>query len=131
MSHSERLRSLGLTLPEVATPVGSYVPALQVGNLVMTSGQLPTRDGKIICTGKVPVDVSIEIAAEAARIAALSAISAVASVVGGIDRIERIVRTCVYVNSAAGFTEQPKVANGASDLLGEIFDALCFNPLME
>lgn len=127
MSHSQRLRSLGLTLPEVAVPVGSYVPALRVGNLVLTSGQLPTREGRLVYAGKVPVDVSTEAAGDAARLAALNAVAAVASAVDGadgidrIDRIERVVRVCVYVNSAAGFTEQPKVANGASDLLAQIF----------
>ncbi|HUU85246.1 MAG TPA: RidA family protein [Phycisphaerae bacterium] len=121
MSHSERLAALNLTLPPVAVPVGSYVPALQSGREVLTSGQLPMRDGQLTCTGKVGTDVSLEEAAAGAELAVLNALAAVASVVGGIDRIERIVRVCVFVNSAAGFTDQPKVANGASNLLAKIF----------
>lgn len=121
MTPSERLASLNLTLPAVVAPVGSYVPALQSGQKILTSGQLPMRDGRLTCTGKVGADVTLEDAAMAAELAALNAVAAAASAAGGIDRIERIVRVCVFVNSAAGFTDQPKVANGASDLLGKIF----------
>jgi enamine deaminase RidA (YjgF/YER057c/UK114 family) len=123
MTHSERLTSLGLELPAVVTPVGSYVPALRVGNEVYTSGQLPMREGRLTCTGKVGSEVTIEDAAAAAELAGLNAVAAVAAVAGGIDRIEQIVKVSVFVNSAAGFTDQPKVANGASNLLGRIFDA--------
>jgi enamine deaminase RidA (YjgF/YER057c/UK114 family) len=121
MTHSERLASLNLNLPTVAAPVGSYVPAVRNGNDVLTSGQIPMRDGKLTCTGKVGADVTLEDAADAARLTALNAVAAVASVAGGIDRIEQIVRVCVFVNSAPGFTDQPKVANGASDLLAQVF----------
>lgn len=121
MTNAEKLQSLGLTLPELATPVGSYVPALRCRNQVFTSGQLPLAKGKLLGTGKVPIDTSLEEAQEAARVAVLNGLAAIADVVGGIDAIERIVRLCVYVNSAPGFTDQPKVANGASDLLAEIF----------
>ena len=121
MTHSERLASLNLTLPQVVTPVGSYVPALQSGQGVLTSGQLPMRDGRLTCTGKVGADVTLEDAAAAAELAALNAVAAAAWAAGGIDHIERIVRVCVFVNSAAGFTDQSKVANGASDLLLEVF----------
>jgi enamine deaminase RidA (YjgF/YER057c/UK114 family) len=79
------------------------------------------RDGRLTCTGRVGADVTLEDAAMAAELAALNAVAAAASAAGGIDHIERIVRVCVFVNSAAGFTDQPKVANGASDLLGKIF----------
>jgi len=121
MTPSERLTSLGLKLPEVAAPIGSYVPALRVGNQIFTSGQLPLRDGQLLCAGKVGTDVTVEQAASAAEQAALNAVAAAAAAAGGIDRIERIVRVCVYVNSAPGFTAQPKVANGASDLLARLF----------
>ena len=121
MTNAEKLQSLGLTLPPVATPVGSYVPALRCGNQVVTSGQLPTREGKLLFTGKVPTDVTTENAQEAARVAVLNGLAAIAGVAGGIDAIEQIIRLCVYVNSAPGFTEQPQVANGASDLLAEVF----------
>ncbi len=121
MTHSDRLASLELTLPEVASPVGSYVAALAIAGEVHTSGQLPMREGRLTCTGKVGSDATVAEAAAAAEVAALNGVAAIASVAGGLDRIERIVRVCVYVNSAPGFTEQPKVANGASDLLARIF----------
>ena len=121
MTHSERLASLNLTLPTVAAPVGAYVPATRSGINVLTSGQLPVKDGKVMCAGKVPVDVSLEQAAQAAAHAVLNAVAAAAQVAGGLDKITRVVRMCVFVNSAPDFTDQPKVANGASDVLTKIF----------
>lgn len=121
MKPSKRLAELGITLPAVPAPIGSYVPAVRVGRFAYTSGQVPLRDGKIIRAGKVPGDVALADAAEGSRISALNAVAALASVAGGVDNIARIVRVCVYVNSSPGFTEQPKVANGASDLLFQIF----------
>lgn len=121
MKPSERIAELGLTLPAVATPVGSYVPATKIGSLIFTSGQLPLRDGLLVCEGKVGGEVTVEQASKAASIAALNALAAAASVAGGIDRLQRVVRVGVFVASAAGFIEQPKVANGASDLLTSIF----------
>ena len=121
MKPSEQLTQRNLVLPTVAAPVGSYVPAIRAGRLVLTSGQLPFRDGKLVCTGKVPSDVAVPLAAEAAELAMLNAVAAAAWTAGGIDNIARVVRVCVYVNSSPGFTEQPKVANGASDLLTAIF----------
>jgi len=112
---------LKLTLPAVAAPVGSYVPAIRSGAYVLTSGQLPFRNGKVVYTGKVPGDVSVEDAADGAAVAILNAVAAAAQAGGGIDNIARIVRVAVFVNSSPGFTEQPKVANGASDLLFKIF----------
>ena len=122
MKPSDRLRELEIELPRVAAPVGSYVPAVRSGSLILTSGQLPFRDGKLLYPGKVTGEVSLESAADGAAIAALNALAAAASVAGGIDAIRRIIRVCVYVNSSPGFTDQPKVANGASDLLARIFD---------
>lgn len=121
MTPSQRLAELNIALPEMAAPVGSYVPAVRSGQYVFTSGQLPSRDKKLVCTGKVPDHVSIADAADGARIAALNALAAAADAAGGIDNIARVVRVCVYVNSSPGFAEQPKVANGASDLLAQIF----------
>lgn len=121
MSAHEKLKELGLTLPPAPAPVGSYVPYVRSGNLVFTSGQLPTREGKLTATGKVGSDQSVEQAAEAARVAVMNAVAQVAAAAGGIDRIRQVVRLGVFVNSADGFTEQPKVANGASDLLVSIF----------
>lgn len=118
---SARLSELGLELPPVATPVASYVPAVYSSGLVMTSGQLPTRDGRLVATGKVGAEVSQEAAVDAARTAALNALSAASALVGGVDRIGRVVRVTVFVASAPDFTAQPQVANGASDLLAEVF----------
>ncbi len=121
MTPSERLAELKLALPTVAAPVGSYVPAVRSGAYVFTSGQLPFRDGKVAYTGKVPGEVCVEDAAEGAAIAILGAVAAAAQEAGGLERIKQIVRVCVFVNSSPGFAEQPKVANGASDLLVKIF----------
>ncbi len=121
MSPTEKLETLGITLPEVAAPVGSYVPATRVGNLILTSGQLPMKDGALTCTGKVGRDVSLTEATLGAEIAIINALAAAASVAGGLGNITRIVRLAVFVNSAPGFTDQAKVANGASDLLAKIF----------
>lgn len=121
MGTEERLKQLGMSLPPAPTPVGSYVPYVRTGNLVFTSGQLPTREGKLVATGKVGRDLSLEQGAEAARVAVLNAVAQVAAAAGGLDRIVKIVRLAVFVNSADGFADQPKVANGASDLLVQIF----------
>jgi enamine deaminase RidA (YjgF/YER057c/UK114 family) len=121
MIPSHRLVELNIKLPDVAAPIGSYVPAIRSGKHVLTSGQLPSREGRVIYTGKVPTDVSVDDAADGAKIAALNALAAAADAAGGIDNILRVVRLCVYVNSSPGFTAQPKVANGASDLYAQIF----------
>jgi len=121
MTPSQRLAELKITLPTMPKPIGSYVPGVRVGNLVMCSGQLPFVEGKLLATGKVGGEVSIETAVTASRQAGLNALSILAETAGGIDRIGRIVRLAVFVNSAAGFSEQPKVANGASDLMTQIF----------
>jgi len=118
---SEKLAELGLELPAVATPLAAYVPALQVGNQVWTSGQLPMREGKALYLGKVGGAVAPEQGAECARQCALNALAAAAGVAGGIDNIKRIVKLVVFVASDPGFTGQPAVANGASELMGEIF----------
>lgn len=123
-AHSERLAELGLTLPAVVAPVGSYTPALRVGDLVYTSGQLPAVDGELRLRGKVSEGaegiVSPEEANGAARQCALNALAAIDAVVG-IDAIVQVVKVTGFVASAPGFTGQPGVLNGASDLLGEIF----------
>lgn len=121
MTASKRLGELDITLPPVTPPVGSYVPGIRTGNLVLVSGQLPIVDGKLTCAGKVGKDVTLEDANKAARRCGLNALAIAAQTAGGIDNIKRIVRLAVFVNSAPGFTDQPKVANGASDLMVEIF----------
>jgi enamine deaminase RidA (YjgF/YER057c/UK114 family) len=117
---SERLRELGITLPPVSAPAGAYIPAKRSGDLVFTSGQVPVVDGRIAATGKVGAEIDVARAAELARTCALSALAAVDALVG-IDSITGVVKLVGFVASAPGFTDQPEVINGASDVLGEIF----------
>lgn len=121
MKPSERLQELGIRLPTPPSPVGSYVAGIRTGNLVLVSGQIPITDGVVTVAGKVGAEVTLEQAANAARQCALAALSIAADTAGGIDQITRIVRLAVYVCSAPGFTDQPKVANGASELMVEVF----------
>ncbi len=118
----DRLASLGLTVPEVAAPVASYVPAVVTGSYVHTSGQLPFVDGALPATGKVGAEISPEDAAEYAKLCALNVIAAIASV-ADLDRVVRVVKLGVFVASAPDFTGQPAVANGASDLIAAAFGA--------
>lgn len=124
-THSQRLLEHGIVLPPVAKPVASYVPAIRSGNLVFTSGQLPTVSGQLQRVGQVGSDLTLAQGTEAARVAALNAVSAAASEAGGLDRVRQVVRVAVYVASAAEFYDQPKVANGASELLAQIFGPAC------
>ncbi len=117
----EKLKELGITIPEAPAPLASYVPAVVTGNYVFTAGQLPMQEGKLVYTGKVKTDVNIDDAYKAARICAINCLSAVKSAIGNLDKIEKIVKLSVFVASSEGFTAQPKVANGASDLMVEIF----------
>ena len=117
----QRLAELGLAVPEVAAPVAAYVPAVRSGNHVFTSGHLPMREGTLLTTGKVGAEVSVEEAVECARQCALNAIAAVKAEVGDLSRVTRVVKVVAYVASATDFTGQPGVANGASELLGEVF----------
>lgn len=119
-SVSQRLQELGIELPSVAAPVASYVPAVQTGNQVWTSGQLPFVDGELPATGKVGAAVTAEDAQGYARTAALNALAAVDALVG-IDNVTRVLKIVGFVASAEGFGGQPGVVNGASDLIGEIF----------
>jgi enamine deaminase RidA (YjgF/YER057c/UK114 family) len=121
MSAAERLAALGLTLPPVAAPVAAYVPAVRTGTYVYVSGQVPVADGKLAAAGKVGAEVTAEDAAGMARTCALNAIAAAAEAAGGLDRIRRIVKVVGFVASAPGFSGQPQVINGASELLIEVF----------
>jgi len=121
MTASQRITELGLSLPTVAAPIGSYQPAVVVGDLAYTSGQLPTVDGNLVAVGRLGAEVSLEEGAAAARTAALNAIAAVADVAGGPDNIVKIIKATVFVSGTADFDAQPKVANGASDLFAGIF----------
>ncbi|MPZ95371.1 MAG: RidA family protein [Propionibacteriales bacterium] len=120
-SPEENLARLGLEVPSVAKPVASYVPAVRTGNYVFTSGQVPIRDGQLITAGKVGGEVSPEEATECAKQCALNAIAAVKAEVGDLSSITRIVKVVAFVASTPDFTGQPQVANGASELLGEVF----------
>ena len=118
---STRLSELGIKLPAVPVPVAAYLPAVVSAGQVFTAGQLPFVEGKLLATGKVGAGVSPERAAELARVAVLNAVAAAASVVGGVDGIRRVVKLVVFVASDPGFTGQAQVANGASELLEQVF----------
>jgi enamine deaminase RidA (YjgF/YER057c/UK114 family) len=118
-----RLAELGLTLPQVVPPLAAYVPAVQSGNHVYVSGQLPMVDGKLPYTGKVGAEVTAEQGAELARACALNALAAIDALVG-LGRIVKIVKLTGYVASSPGFTDQPAVINGASDLFGQVLGEL-------
>lgn len=117
----ERVRELGLTIPEVPKPVAVYVPAVRSGSYVYTSGQLPMRDGALITTGKVGAEVSPEDGVACARQCALNAIAAVKSIVGDLTSVVRVVKVVAFVASVPEFTGQPAIANGASELIGKVF----------
>jgi len=121
LSYEERAKSIGIKIPQPATPVGAYLLAVQGGTLLFTAGQGPVRDGVSIFNGKVGRDLTVEDAYEAAKLAALNCLAAARSILGTLDRIERVVKVNGYVNSAPGFTDQAKVMNGASDLLAQLF----------
>jgi enamine deaminase RidA (YjgF/YER057c/UK114 family) len=121
MTPEERLAELGLSVPEVAPPVAAYIPAVRSGNHVFTSGQLPMRGGQLMATGKVGGEVSQDEAVECARQCALNALAAVRAELGELSEVKRVVKVVAYVASTADFTGQPTVANGVSELLGEVF----------
>ena len=121
MSVEQKLQSLGLELPAVATPAGAYVPAVISGNLVFTAGQIPLVDGQLMATGKVGAEITPEFAKEIAQRCALNAIAAVKSVLGDLSRVRRVVKVVGFVASVPEFTGQPGVINGASELLGAVF----------
>ena len=121
MSANARIQELGITLPEVVKPAGAYVPAVQSGNLVFTAGQIPLVEGKLIATGKVGKEISVEEAKSIARVCALNAVAAIKGVVGDLDRVKKVVKVVGFVASAPEFTQQPAVINGASELLEQIF----------
>jgi enamine deaminase RidA (YjgF/YER057c/UK114 family) len=121
MTIAEKIKALGYELPEVAVPLASYIPAVQVGNLVYTSGNLPMKEGKLAFPGKIGEGHnSVEYGYKASEICILNALSAVNALVG-LDNVKRIVKITGFVNSTPDFTDQPKVVNGASDLLVKIF----------
>ena len=120
MSIDDRLAELGHTLPEAAAPVAAYVPTVQTGNLLHVSGQLPFLDGALM-SGRCGEDRDEEYGAKAAERCGLMLLAQIKKALGSLDKVERIVKLGVFVNSAAGFTAQPKVANGASELMVAVF----------
>ncbi len=118
----QRLADAGVTLPRAPKPIAAYVPSVRVGDLVFVSGQIPMLDGSLSAVGPVPSAVSVEAAAAAARLCGINAMAVLADALDGdLDRVRRIVRIGVFVASDPGFVDQPRVANGASDLLVEVF----------
>ncbi|MDF5754852.1 RidA family protein [Spongiactinospora sp. TRM90649] len=121
MTPEERLAELGLTLPEVVSPLAAYVPALRSGDHVYVSGQVPIAEGKVLAEGKVGVEIDPERAKELARVCALNGLAALKSVVGDLSNVVRIVKIVGFVASDPGFSGQPQVVNGASELFAEVF----------
>ena len=117
----QKIIELGFLLPETAKPLAAYIPAVQSGNLVFTSGQLPMIEGSLAETGKVGGTVSPERAKELATVCALNALAAVKTVIGDLDKIKRIVKVDGFVSSVPEFSAQPAVVNGASEFLGAVF----------
>jgi enamine deaminase RidA (YjgF/YER057c/UK114 family) len=120
-SAEAKLRELGLELPPPPAPVASYVPVQQVGELLYTSGVVPTVKGQVQFHGVVGKDLSVERAAQAAELCALNIMALIRQHAGSLDRVEQVIQISAFVRSAPGFAEQPKVANGASDLLVKVF----------
>lgn len=127
MTPEQRLAKIGLELPSPAKPVGAYVPAVRTGNLIFTAGQIPMQNGELLAKGKVPSEVPADVAEASAIQAALNALAAVKQALGDGDtpgdlgRVTRVVRMNFFVNSAAGFCDQAKIANAASELLVAAF----------
>jgi enamine deaminase RidA (YjgF/YER057c/UK114 family) len=118
---SQKLQSLGIVLPKVSGPFGAYVPARRVGNLIYVAGQLPMKDGKLLAVGAVPSKCAIESAQAGARQCVINGLAAAETVADSIDAIASVVRVGAFVSSDASFTQQPAVANGASELLLQLF----------
>ncbi len=121
MTASERLRASGIELPPVTPPLAAYVPAVRVGGQVLTSGQLPIREGRLIHRGKLGADLTVAQGAVCAQQAAVNALAAVVSQLESVDQITRVVRVCVYVASSPDFTDQAQVADGASEFILGVF----------
>ena len=118
-----QLRKLGIELPAAPAAVGAYVTVVRTGNLVVTSGQLPWQGDRLLCTGKLGTDLTVEQGHAAARVAALNALAQLKAAAGDLDRVRRVVRLEGYVHCGAGFRQHPQVFNGASELLNAVFGA--------
>src|SRR5437867_320362 len=120
MDLDERLDAIGIKLPKVSGPFGAYVPAKRVGNLIFVAGQLPMKDGQLMASGRVPSKTSLEQAREAAKQCVINALAAVQMLPGGVAMVGGVVRVGAFVNSDDNFTDQPKVADAASEFLKQI-----------
>ena len=118
----EKIKELGYILPEPPKPLAAYVPALATGDFVFTAGQIPIVEGKLKYTGKVGKELSEDDAQKAAALCALNCLSAIKGVIGDLEKVEQVVKLTVFVNSADGFTNQPLVANGASEFIERVFN---------
>ena len=118
--YEEKLKQLGITLPNPPTPAGSYIPAIKTGNLLFISGQIPMKEGKVLFTGKV-TDENIETAQKSAKMCAINLLAQIKREIGSLDKVTKIVRLSGFVNSDVKFYQHPKVINAASDLFFEIF----------
>jgi enamine deaminase RidA (YjgF/YER057c/UK114 family) len=121
MSIDDRLAELGITLPQPAAPVASYVPAVEIGGLLHISGQISVDESGNLIVGRLGDDMNLERGIEAARRCGIMLLAQMNAALGSLDRVERIVKLGAFVNSAPSFTDQPKVANGASELMREVF----------
>ena len=117
---ASRLAELGIQLPEPAAPVAAYVPAVEANGMLHISGQLPFEDGQLM-TGRLGEDRDLDYGARAARACGIMLLAQINKALGSLDRVERIVKLGVFVSSAGSFTDQPKVANGASELMQDVF----------
>jgi enamine deaminase RidA (YjgF/YER057c/UK114 family) len=121
MSIDQRLAELGITLPQAAAPVAAYVPVVEIGGLLHISGQISFAEDGSLIKGRLGEDMELEAGVAAARRCGVMLLAQIKSALGSLDRVERIVKLGVFVNSVPGFTDQPKVANGASELMQEVF----------
>jgi len=121
MSIEQRIAELGITIPEAAAPVASYVPAVEAGGVLHISGQISFAEDKTLITGRLGEDMELDAGQAAARRCGIMLLAQMKAALGSLDRVERVVKLGVFVNSAPSFTDQPKVANGASELMQEVF----------
>ncbi len=121
MGADARLKELGITLPEPAKPIANYIPSVRVGNLLFLAGHGPIRDGKATARGKLGKELSVEEGYKVARDVGLNLLASARAALGSLDKVKRVVKVLGMVASAEGFTDQPKVLNGFSDLMVEVF----------
>lgn len=121
MKIEERIKELGIDLPEAAKPAAMYVPVKQTGNLLFVSGQIPVKDGQMVYTGKAGKDATLEDAVSSTRLCAINIISAVKGYIGDLDKVKSIVKITAFIASETGFDKQHLAANGASELLFDVF----------